>query len=472
MKLAFSRKNLWKKTPLFLKTATKGLLRAVSPEILLGAKFRNNLKFVEAAQWWPRQKAIDFQVASLRQICSLANKKSPFYQRMFADYNFNPDAITDPENITRLPCINRDTINANLLEMCTVLVESAHVDYTTTGGTSGVPLRFYIGADRSAQEFPYLLSSWGRVGYQLGMPLAVIRGRLVKVDRRGFYHEYDPILNSHYYSNFHMTDDQMERYVAHIKTLGPCFLHTFPSSAACLARFLRRKKIPPPSNIRCILAESENVYPEQREMVCSTFGCPYFSSYGHTEKLVAAAECEKSTHYHVWPTYGYFELVDDDGKAIKTPGQRGEIVGTGFINKVVPFIRYRTGDFATYVGEKCEKCGREHTVLSNIQGHNVQESLVAVDGSFIPWSAVNMHDDTFDHVLQYQMFQDTPGFGILKVVPSNMFCSQDEELILQNLGKKFADRFTFEIAVVKEISLSMSGKAIFVDQQIKDHSGS
>ena len=238
--------------------------------------------------------------------------------------------------------------------------------------------------------------------------MAVLRAGWCSPDRNGLYHEYDPILRHHYYSNSHMTDENMERYLEHMAR-SVRFLHVYPSSVArwrdsVLARDGVRRRISAASS-----PESEIVYPEQRQMVEEVFGCRYFSCYGHTEKLVLAAECEQSTDYHVWPTYGYFELLDEAGRPVTTPGQRGEIVGTGFINTVMPFIRYRTGDWATYVGDRCEACGREHPIIRDIRGHRTQEMLLASRWPEISWTALNMHDDTFVHVRQFQFLQDTPG---------------------------------------------------------------
>ena len=54
-------------------------------------------------------------------------------------------------------------------------------------------------------------------------------------------------------------------------------------------------------------------------MIEEVFGVRMFSCYGHSEKLVLAAECEHSTDCHVWPTYGFFELIDEQGEVITTP---------------------------------------------------------------------------------------------------------------------------------------------------------
>ena len=466
MKLALSRKNLWERLPKGAKKAIGLILGAVPPRYLIGRGFRKTLRFLEDAQWWPKEQAEKYQLDELRRVCSLAYERAAFYRESFRKAGFHPDDLKTVNDISQLPTIDRGTIKENLDRMITIPVNSSKVDYITTGGTSGEPLCFYTTSDRSEIEYAYLVSSWRRVGYNPGAPMAVFRGKVITESANGLWHEHDPLLKHHYYSTFHMSDVDMRNYLDHIKGIGPCFLHVYPSSVANLARFIRRSGIEAPQNIVGILAESENVYPDQRRMVEDVFERRYFSSYGHTEKLIAAAECEGSTDYHVWPTYGFFELLDREGQPVTTPGQRGEIVGTGFINHVVPFIRYRTGDYATYIGDRCNECGREHTVISDIRGHNIQENLIAFDGSLITWAAVNMHDDTFDKVQRFQFYQDTPGKATLKIIAAHGFGEAAINLIQQNLGRKFGDRLEFSIQLVDEIPLSNRGKSVYVDQRI------
>jgi phenylacetate-CoA ligase len=402
----------------------------------------------------------------LREILEIAYEKTRFYRRAFDAAGFRPDDLHSLDCMSRLPAIDRKVAIANLEDMCTRDVRNRDVDFGSTGGTSGAPLHFYINAGRSAIEYAYLTTSWQRTDYKLGMPMAVLRGRVVKPDRNGLRHEYDPILRHHYYSSFHLSDENMETYLEHIATIGPCFLHVYPSTVAAWARFILRTAGRAPKNIRGIIAESEIVYPEQRQMIEEVFGCRLFSCYGQSEKVVMAAGCEHSNDYHVWPTYGYFELLDGDGQPVIKPGRRGEIVGTGFINTVMPFIRYRTGDWATYVGDHCDACGREHTLIRDIRGHRTQEVLIASEGSEIPWAALNMHDDTFLHVRQFQFVQETRGQAVLRVVPAIGFSDDDAARIHRNLGRKLDGRLTFSIDLVETIPLSPRGKAIYVDQRI------
>ena len=443
----------------------------VPPALLFGKKFRKALGFVREAERWSADRAREYQLRQLRNICSLAYAETTYYREAFDIAGLLPEELRCLDDLSAIPTISKDVVAEHLEEMCAVSPRSIRAEYGSTAGTSGTPLHFYMPADRSFTEYAYLTVGWERAGYTLGMPMAVIRGRVVEADGKGFRHEYDPLLRHHYYSCFHMTDDSMGRYLEHIARIGPCVLHAYPSSATSLACFIRRHTARSPSNIRAVLLESEILYPDQREMLEEVFGVRVFSSYGHSEKLVLAAHCEHSYDYHVWPTYGYFELLDDDDNPVRTRGLRGEIVGTGFINTVVPFIRYRTGDYATYVGERCEACGREHTVIGDIRGHRTQEVLVAEDGSEISWTALNMHDDTFMHVRQFQFHQDMPGRATLRIVPAEGFCEADRVRIVGNLGKKFDSRLEIEIRCVDAIDLTPRGKAIYVDQQIPQHEG-
>jgi len=106
-------------------------------------------------------------------------------------------------------------------------------------------------------------------------------------------------------------------------------------------------------------------------------------------------------------------------------------------------------------------------IIKNIVGHNIQEHLITKESDLIPWSAVNMHDDTFDDVLQYQFYQDTPGKAIIKVVVNDNFTELQKNRIEKNIGKKLDGKVTTSVKVVENKQLTDRGKSIFVDQKIK-----
>ena len=461
-----SRLNLWAATPWLIRRSISAPVAALGPGLLLGRRFRRTYCFVREAERWSTDRAREYQLERLREVCVNAYNNSRYYRESFRKAGFEPGDLKNLEDLRGLPLIDKSTVRASLEEMCTVGPMAWGVESTTTSGTSGQPLQFYIGTNRSAIEYAYLQASWARTGYDMHTPMAVFQSSVVPENRHGLRHRYDPLLKRHYYSNFHMSDDHMHRYLEHIRGIGPCYLYVYPSAVAMLARFVRDGRVRPPENIRGIIAESEIVFPEQRRFIEDVFGCRYFSCYGHTEKLVAAAECEASNDYHVWPTYGYFELLDERGDSVTEPGKRGEIVGTGFINTVMPFIRYRTGDFATYVGDRCSACGREHVLIRDIRGHRIHEFLVARGGHTISWTSLNMHDGTFHNVHKFQFLQDTLGQVVLRIVPGDRFDDSDRKRILHNLERKLDGQIAISLETVREIASSPRGKAIYVDQRL------
>ncbi len=466
-----SRKNMWDAMPSVVKRFAGPVVRLLDASYILGWQYRRYARFVERAQWWSRERAREYQLGQMRGMLAWAYEKTPYYRESFEGAGFHPSDFRSLEDVSRLPIIDRDTLRRHLNRMCAQSPDGAGVEYVTTGGTSGAPLGFYIGVDRSATEYAYLVSGWRRAGYRLSALQCVFRGQVVGRDGQGMHHDFDPLLRRHHYSTYHLTDDSIGSYLRHISTLEPCYIQAYPSAVTILARYLDRKGVRAPNNIRGILAGSENVYEDDRATAERAFGVRYLSWYGHSEKLVLAVECEHSTRYHVWPTYGYFELLDEEGRPVTEPGKRGEIVGTGFINRVVPFIRYRTGDFATYVGDRCGACGREHPLIEEIRGHRIQEMLVAHDGALISWTALNMHDDTFDNVLRFQFVQTKPGQATLRIVPAARFNDEDRERVRRNLDRKLKDRIEFDVELCDRVALTFDGKSIYVDQRIKGFEG-
>jgi phenylacetate-CoA ligase len=462
MRRALSRKNLWARTPRFVKSLVGRAAARIPVPYILGARFRAALAFAREAQRWPAERAREYQLARVRELCLLAYEKTDYYRRAFRQAGFVPGDLKSLDDLSALPTIDKETIRTNMSSMCAVSPGSSGVDYVATGGSSGEPLRFLIGSDRSAIEYAYLVASWERAGYRLGLPLAVFRGEVVRPQRDGLRHEHDPLLRRHYYSNFHMSAEDIRRYLGHIATLGPCYFLAYPSAINTMARFLEESGTPAPPNIRGILAGSENVYDDQRTRAKSVFGLRLFSWYGHSEKLVLAAECEKSAEYHVWPTYGYFELLDPHGHAVTTPGQRGEIVGTGLINTVIPFVRYRTGDYAVLSGQTCKACGREQTVLSRIEGRWPQGDLTARDGSPISMTAFNVHDDTFEAIRGFQFFQSQPGRAVLRVVPVRPLSREDRERLVSRVNARLQGQVHVTLDVRGELQLTPAGKQLRV----------
>ena len=82
------------------------------------------------------------------------------------------------------------------------------------------------------------------------------------------------------------------------------------------------------------------------------------------------------------------------------------------------------------------------------------------------WTALNMHDDTFENVLRFQFMQEVPGRTTLMLMPSSGFSQADVIRIRKKLEAKLDGAITLSIEMVPSIRVSDVGKAIYVDQRL------
>lgn len=458
MKRALSRKNLWDKAPAIAKSLIGKALSLAPLPHLLGRDFRRWYTFASAADRWDAERTRNYQLRELRRILTLAYERTEFYRASFTSVGFEPGDLKQPEDLQRLPTIDKATIRQEWKRMLTRPTTDPDVDMVTTGGTSGEPLRFYMSSSRHAREFAHLCACWRRVGYSPGDTMAVLRGRLITKKRTGMYYDYDPVLRHHYYSTFHMTPPDLRGYIRHIQESRPAYIHAYPTALVALARFAICEDIALPTGLRGALVESEPIFADQRTLLGDRLGLPIFSAYGLSEKVVLAAECEHSHEYHVAPSYGYCEIVDSNGLIVHQGGH-GEVTGTGFINEVMPFIRYRTGDDARFRGRKCCSCGREHLMIDEISPRRGQEFLVARDSrTLISMASLNVHDDTFRGVLRFQFVQHEPGRAVLKVVTTNDDPRKVAERIQRHFAVALGHTVDLTLEIAADIHLTAMGK--------------
>ena len=183
-----------------------------------------------------------------------------------------------------------------------------------------------------------------------------------------------------------------------------------------MARFLSRHGV---TDVRTLAAfcESETLYPQQRTLIESQFGCPLFSAYGMTERVADAVECERHQGYHVSMEYGILELVDAQGEPITRPGVIGRVVGTGFDNDCMPLIRYATDDLAMLADGECG-CGRKHTLIADFKGR-VREFIVLRSGQLMPLCVLFAgHGPEWGKLRELRFVQERPGELTVQVAPA------------------------------------------------------
>ena len=108
--------------------------------------------------------------------------------------------------------------------------------------------------------------------------------------------------NQLWLSSFHLTEDTIGHYLAHLQEFKPVVLEAYPSTAYIMAKYLdgRGRRLP----LRAVLTSSETLHETQRETIERAFCCKVFDYYGLAERTIFATECEahtRASHQHgIW----------------------------------------------------------------------------------------------------------------------------------------------------------------------------
>ena len=237
----------------------------------------------------------------------------------------------------------------------------------------------------------------------------------------------------------------------------PLFIHGYPSAIDVLSEYILRNNLTTRlPKIYAALLGSEGCSTSQRERISLALNTKVYTWYGQSERVVLGGECEKSAFYHHFPGYGILEIISDNGTPCEI-GEKGEIVGTGFLNRCMPLIRYRTEDYAIRRESKC-KCGRNWDIFSDVEGRWNIEGVIGHHGSRISAAALNMHGNLFKNVIRYQYYQKEKGKLEIRVIVNSNFTDKDADIIILEHNKKLQGEMDMELRIVTDIPLANSGK--------------
>ena len=385
-------KRIYKWSPAYIKFLEKKIYTLFFAKFFVKMVWKDKeflkwYNFLQESQWWSKQKLEEYQIQQLTKLLHHAYKNVPYYRRVFNERGLKPDDIRDFDDLRKLPFLTKQIIQDNLEDLRAQNYPLRKFQYVTTGGSTGIPVGFYIERGiSSVREWAFMFTQWSRVGFKTGDRSVILRGNIVQFAKKGKFWEYDPVNQNLILSSYHLTNENMPKYIQKIKEFKPDFIQAYPSAITILARFMKEHNIENFPNIKAVLCGSENLYPWQRELLEEVFRCRVYSWYGHSEQAVLAGECEKSSYYHIFPEYGIVELIGENGKPVIENNKIGEIIATGLNSFIFPFIRYKTMDLGMCTNQRCS-CGRNYSLLERIEGR-LQELIVTKDKRLITLTAL------------------------------------------------------------------------------------
>lgn len=452
-------RKAYENSPRFVKSAV-GL---VPFSILAGRHYRETLQRNLDIDSASQEQILDLQSKKLGRLLDYATQQVPYYQ----NFRHLVEKYPPLDALKEFPIVDKDDVQSQPeLFLSNEIDKIPHYE-TTTGGTSGNQLRIILENNSHSCETAFIHRLWGRVNYETSCKKATFRGHVIEGKKTNEFWQENPIYRELMFSSFHMSADNLDNYLQKLQEYSPKYIHGYPSAVATLANQILATGKKTNLKLNAVLLGSEAAFIEQREAIELAFGCRVFTWYGHSERLILAGECEQNSSYHQLPDYGLAEIVKPDS-TVAQPGETGELVGTTLNNRVMPLIRYRTGDYATRLESRCE-CGRNHFRFDAVQGRWNQEFLIGRSGAKIFSTALNMHGDAFTHVMRYQYYQNKVGLVKVKILPSASYSDKDTQTIYQLIKDRIGHDFDIDCEIVKEIPLTTRGKFKRLIQETENH---
>ena len=436
--------------PRWLQSILGAAYRRLPQSWRYGARYGEFKTLATAGETWSIDEIQNYQLRQLRAVSHHAANHCTYYQRSFLRAGFRPENLRSPEDLKDCPLLEKRHLQEHLNEMVSSEIKSSRRLYITTGGSTGVPLGFYLqkGVSRPKEQ-AFLDALWRRAGYFDGARVAVIRGHVIDSRRIA---SYDATRGWLLLSSCHLTPERLPEYLETLERFKPDFLHAYPSAALQLAEYLDQSAQTWRSPLRALLCGSERLTLPQKRLLERVFNCRAYRWYGHSERVVLAGEGAQSELFYFFPQYGFVEFGPPNEEGLS------EVIGTSFHNLVMPLIRYRTGDYVRLAQpENPSSLEYPWPAAVDVAGRE-QEFLISGKGRRISLTAFNMHDAVFDDLYAVQFYQDQPGIAEFRYVAGPKFHSSRLAPIEAGVRRKLGDDFQVTFREVKKVEKTPRGK--------------
>jgi len=412
-----------------------------------GRTGRETLDWLSESQWMDAADLRRHQLSTLSDVVARAAADVPFYRRRGLE-GIDFDSL---EQLCELPLTTKAEVQRAGRAMISDRYRRRKLTEVHTGGTTGKPLAVYCDSGTLQRNYAFFsrFKSWA--GISDGVRVATFAGRtFIPAGRGEPYWRHNRAANTLLFSSYHIGRNTLPAYIDALLDFRPALIDSYPSSIEAIARYIVEHGI---SGIcpKAVVTSSETLFPAVRQLIERAFKCRVFDHYGGAEMAAFIAQCAEGT-YHVAPEFGVVEILNE-GRPVG-PGERGEIVATGFINPVMPFIRYATGDYGVLGKGPC-LCGRAGDTLERIEGR-MDDVIITPEGNL-----VGRLDPIFKAVsslYETRIVQDATDHVRVEIVVIGDFSTAMERALTEQLRARLGPTMRIDIVRVPNIERTGRGK--------------
>ncbi len=408
-----------------------------------GSPFRRHYREIASHLSGGGELVANRQQQKLSEILRHACATVPFYQRRVGA---NWTSLDD------FPVLDKSQIRENVDALVSSSFRPDQQVPMVTSGSTGTPFKVLQHKEKKIRNIADTLYFAQRTGYRIGdrvyyMKIWSAYNQKSKwAERMQNIVPIDVIAFNE--NEVHKLASMLEKDQSTVAFLG--YSSAFERICQCLDK---SDHSPIKAKISSAISMSETLNDYTKTTFEKYFGVSVYSRYSNIENGILAQQVPGSGFRYLVNTASYWiEVLKNDSDQAAKPGELGRIVVTDFYNRLMPMIRYDTGDIGALSDSRDELGNR---LLDRIEGRKL-DLLFATDGSLVSSYIVYKNMWQYTEITQYQLVQFGPKDYLFKI---NMAGSFDREAKLIAEFKQFlgADA-NFKVEYVDEIPLLASGK--------------
>ena len=136
--------SVYERLPRGIKRAVGFTYRQLPESYRRGAQYRAFKELAEEGEHWTKEEIAEFQFEELRKVLLHGQQHCPYYRKRFAEAGFDAAKFSSSEELRNCPAITKQDLLEHREEMVSEAFPASERLYITTGGSTGVPVGFYL----------------------------------------------------------------------------------------------------------------------------------------------------------------------------------------------------------------------------------------------------------------------------------------------------------------------------------------
>lgn len=349
-------------------------------DAITGTNIVSSYKILKITEKYSKSELEKLQTEKLKKLIKITYDNNQYYKEIFDQKGISPNDIKGINDIGLIPISDKQMFRQAGSKVFSIS-DLRHVKIGKTGGTTGVPLKYLKDQHTRSVGWAAYYRWYDWMGIDNSDRSISFWGARRVINNRSIINVYHRLLNKidHHLSlnSFDINDNNLPMIIQKIIKHKPVFISGYLSAILQVAYYLKENNIKI-IGTKTVSTTTETLLPPYRKIIEEVFNCPVYDQYGCGECGSIAFECNYHSGLHVSSEHCIVEIVDDNGEKCEY-GKIGNVIVTDLDNYAMPFIRYKNGDTAKMINERCD-CGINSPIIAAITGRSA-DTVTLKNGS-------------------------------------------------------------------------------------------